>query len=71
VGWPVGRVNSGFWHSCRPNATVLSWNQELGAAWNEMWLPKTKRAPAGLRLQMGTPQKGRAICTGTLRELRE
>ncbi|XP_073908830.1 protein STPG3 isoform X2 [Castor canadensis] len=67
--WTHGPLRQNSIHITQPNATVLSWNQELGAAWNEMWLPKTKRAPAGLRLQMGTPQKGRAICTGTLREL--
>lgn len=62
-----GQVDSGCWLLCRPEAAVLCWDQELGAACDEMWPPKMRRAPRGFRFRMGTPKQP----TGTLRELCE
>lgn len=66
---PLRQVNSGCWISCRPEAAVLWWDQELEAAWDEMWPPKAKRAPSGFR--MGVPKESAAFCTGNLKELCE
>lgn len=60
-----------YWLPCRPNAAVLWWDQELEAAWDEMWPPKMKRAPSGFRLRIGAPNESTPMSTGTLRELCE
>lgn len=44
---------------------------EPGLAWDETRPPKMKEVPAGLRLQMGTPQESLPTYTQTLRELCE
>lgn len=56
---------------CRPKASVLLLGLEPGLAWDETRPPKMKEVPAGLRLQMGTPQESLPTYTQTLRELCE
>lgn len=68
---PVGQVDSGCWLPCRPEAAVLWWDQELEAAWNEMWPPKAKRAPSGFRSKMSTPKESTSSCVESLRNLCE
>ncbi|CAH6788665.1 protein STPG3 [Phodopus roborovskii] len=63
--WTRGPLSQQPLHPTQPEAAVLWWDQELEAAWNEMWPPKTKRAPGGFRLRMDTPKEP----TGALREL--
>ncbi|XP_060246554.1 protein STPG3 isoform X2 [Meriones unguiculatus] len=67
--WTRGPLSQKLLHPTQPKAAVLWWDQELEAAWDEMWPPKKKRAPSGFRLRMGTPKESTSICTGTLREL--
>ncbi|CAO2598593.1 Protein STPG3 [Lemmus lemmus] len=65
--WTRGPLSQKPLHPTQPEAAVLWWDQELEAAWDEMWPPKTKRAPSGFRT--GAPKDSKAFCTGTLREL--
>ncbi|XP_035302884.1 protein STPG3 isoform X2 [Cricetulus griseus] len=63
--WTRGPLSQQPLHPTQPEAAVLCWDQELGAACDEMWPPKMRRAPRGFRFRMGTPKQP----TGTLREL--
>ncbi|EDL93632.1 similar to hypothetical gene supported by AK097565; BC033939, isoform CRA_a [Rattus norvegicus] len=67
--WTRGPLSQKSLHLTQSNATVLWWDQELEAAWDEMWLPKMKRASSGFKLKSGTPNESTPIGTGTLREL--
>nr|XP_004653937.2 protein STPG3 [Jaculus jaculus] len=60
--WTHGPLKETPLHSTQPKAAVL-WNQD------EMWLPKTNGAPAGLRLRLRTTKENPSIGTETLREL--
>ncbi|XP_051023042.1 protein STPG3 isoform X1 [Acomys russatus] len=67
--WTRGPLSQKSLHPTQPTAAVLWWDEEVQAAWDEMWPPKTKRAPEGFRLRMGTPNESTPVCTGPLREL--
>ncbi|XP_032759023.1 protein STPG3 [Rattus rattus] len=66
--WTRGPLSQKSLHLTQSNATVLWWDQELEAAWDEMWLPKMK-ASSGFKLKSGAPNESTPIVTGTLREL--
>nr|XP_012300562.1 protein STPG3 isoform X2 [Aotus nancymaae] len=53
----------------QPKASVLLLGLEPDLAWDETRAPRIKECPAGLRLQMGAPEKSLPSCTQTLREL--
>ncbi|XP_036040504.1 protein STPG3 isoform X2 [Onychomys torridus] len=67
--WTRGPLSQQPLHPTQPEAAVLWWDEELEAAWNEMWPPKTKRAPSGFRSKMPTPKESTSTCAETLRDL--
>ncbi|XP_037060600.1 protein STPG3 isoform X1 [Peromyscus leucopus] len=67
--WTRGPLSQQPLHPTQPEAAVLWWDQELEAAWNEMWPPKAKRAPSGFRSKMSTPKESTSTCVETLRSL--
>ncbi|XP_023083460.1 protein STPG3 isoform X2 [Piliocolobus tephrosceles] len=67
--WTHGHVRQTPPEPSQPKACVLLLGLEPGLAWDETRPPKMKEVPAGLRLQMGTPQESLPTYTQTLREL--